>query len=87
MSAEPDYRRALTIGTFVLIRVSEAYAKTSASPPSDLLTFGDTLRGIDCHMWEIHMVFYGVGALAPAARDGSQTSDGRRVRLALKPLH
>jgi hypothetical protein len=61
MSAEPDYRRALTIGTFALIRVSEACAETSASPPSDLFAFGDTLQGFDCQMWEIHMVFYGVG--------------------------
>lgn len=53
-----------TIGAFLLIPVSEAYVEAGASASSDQLALGDALQHLDRQMWEVHMVFYGVGALA-----------------------
>lgn len=51
-----------TIGAFLLIGLSETYATANTS--SDLLTLGEMLQDFDRQMWEIHLLFYGVGALA-----------------------
>jgi hypothetical protein len=53
-----------TIGAFLLIPLSTTYAEAGASGSPDLLVFAETLQDFDRQMWEIHMIFYGVGALA-----------------------
>ena len=53
-----------TIGAFLLIGLSDTYTTADASQGSDLLALGETLQDFDRQMWEIHLVFYGVGALA-----------------------
>jgi MFS family permease len=52
-----------TIGAFLLIPLSERFAAADAVGSSELLALGETLQGFDREMWEIHMVFYGLGAL------------------------
>jgi hypothetical protein len=52
-----------TIGAFLLIPLSEAYVEAGAAASSDQLALGDALQHLDRQMWEIHMVFYDVGAL------------------------
>ena len=52
-----------TIGAFLLIPLSERYAAADGVASPDLLALGDTLQSFDRQMWEIHMVFYGLGGL------------------------
>lgn len=52
-----------TIGAFLLIPLSERHVAADALTSADLLALGKTLQEFDRQMWEIHMVFYGVGAL------------------------
>jgi hypothetical protein len=52
-----------TVGAFILIPVSEAYVQAGASASSSQLALGDTLIEFDRVTWEIHMLFYGLGAL------------------------
>jgi len=52
-----------TVGAFLLIPVSEAYVAAGAAASSADLALGETLINLDRQTWEIHMLFYGVGAL------------------------
>jgi hypothetical protein len=52
-----------TIGAFLLVPLSERYAAADGAASSGLLSLGDTLQDFDRQMWEIHMMFYGLGAL------------------------
>jgi hypothetical protein len=61
--AEAITLAASTIGAFLLIPLSESYADAGTAASSDLVSLGDTLQSFDRQMWEIHMLFYGVGAL------------------------
>lgn len=51
-----------TIGSFLLIPLSETYVAGGSTSP-ELVALGDTLVGFDHKAWEIHMVFFGLGAL------------------------
>lgn len=48
-----------TIGAFLLIPLSA----NAPNLTSDELALAETLQNFDRQMWEIHMIFYGVGAL------------------------
>lgn len=52
-----------TIGAFLLIPLSERYADADAEESLELLALADTLQDFDRQMWEIHMVFYALGAV------------------------
>jgi hypothetical protein len=52
-----------TVGAFILIPVSEAYAQASGTEAVNLLALGDALVRFDRLTWEIHMVFFAVGGL------------------------
>jgi hypothetical protein len=52
-----------TVGAFILIPISEAYAQASGTEATNLLALGDALVRFDRLTWEIHMVFFAVGGL------------------------
>ncbi len=52
-----------TVGAFLLIPVSEAYVQAGSPATSDQLALGHALVGFDDVAWEIHMVFFALGAL------------------------
>lgn len=52
-----------TVGAFMLVPVSQAYAETSGAEATNLLALGDALVRFDRLTWEIHMVFFAVGGL------------------------
>ncbi len=52
-----------TVGAFLLIPVSQAYAQASGADAVNLLALGDVLVRFDRLTWEIHMVFFAVGGL------------------------
>jgi hypothetical protein len=61
--AEATTLAVSTVGAFVLIPVSEAYAQASGAEATNLLALGDVLARFDRVTWEIHMVFFAVGGL------------------------
>jgi hypothetical protein len=52
-----------TVGAFLLIPASGAYVEAGTSVSASQIALGETLANFDRVTWEIHMVFYGLGAL------------------------
>lgn len=61
--AEATTLAVSTVGAFLLIPVSEAYAQASGTEATNLLALGDALARFDRLTWEMHMVFFAVGGL------------------------
>jgi hypothetical protein len=61
--AEATTLAVSTVGAFLLIPVSEAYAQASGAEATSLLALGDALARLDRLTWEIHMVFFAIGGL------------------------
>ena len=51
-----------TIGAFLLVPLSETLSQSGGSS-ADVLALADSLQDFDRQMWEIHVLFYGIGAI------------------------
>ena len=60
--AEATILAVSTLGSFLLIPVSETYAEAGSAAP-ELIFLADSLRDFDRFGWEVHHVFFGVAGL------------------------